>query len=55
MPMCQGKKKYGTEAFAQSTADELAAKRRVRLYVYKCKACGCYHHSRSPMQIVSST
>lgn len=48
MPMCQFKTKFGTEKLAREVADRplRSGKKKPPLFVYQCRACGCFHLSR---------
>lgn len=55
MAMCQGKKKFGTQGLAQEVADRplSSGQKKPQLYVYQCRACSCFHLSRSPTALVA--
>lgn len=43
---CRSKTAYASERIAQVRADQLAEKRGVMLYVYRCRDCNRWHHTR---------
>ena len=43
---CSGKMRYASERIATLRASALSAERGVALYVYRCRHCKSWHHTR---------
>lgn len=50
---CLRKKKFGTEGSALAVANAPHRKPKLRLWVYQCRFCRCWHLTSSPPRVIA--